>query len=143
MLTHEEFELMKKSVSDKIVKLYDKIATDVSPTEANPSMRAAIENIRNPVHRNFMRLMGNFKTSINEQWRRLGRDFYLSNMNDGKFDWGNKIWQKRLFKHLAALPIFYGGIALISDPEFYADPVATINDKVDELIEQIKKKEHK
>lgn len=135
VLADEEFELMKKSVSDKIVKLYDKIATDVSPTEANPSMRAAIENIRNPVHRNFMRLMGNFKTSINEQWRRLGRDFYLSNMNDGKFDWGNKIWQKRLFKHLAALPVFYGGIALISDPEFYADPVATINDKVDELID--------
>ena len=98
-------------------------------------MRAVIENIENPIHRNFMRLMGNFKTSIQEQWRRLGRDLYASNIVDGHFDWGNKIWQKRLFKHILGVTGLYGGLALVTDLDFYSDPIATINEKIDDLID--------
>lgn len=135
ILSDEEFSLMRKNTTDKITKLHDKIVVDVSPTETNASMRMAIENIENSVHRNFMRLMGNFKTSIQEQWRRLGRDLIASNMNDGHFDWGNKIWQKRLFKHILGVTGLYGGLALVTDPDFYTDPIATINEKIDDLID--------
>ena len=135
VLSDEEFKLMKKNTVEKITKLYDKIVVDVSPTETNASMRAAIEMIENPVHRNFMRLMGNFKVSIQEQWRRLGRDLIASNMVDGHFDWRNKIWQKRFFKHILGLGGLYGGLALVTDIDFYTDPIATINEKVDDLID--------
>lgn len=134
-LFDEEFSLMRENTVKKITKLHDKIVTDVSPTETNVSMRTAIETIENPVHRNFMRLMGNFKVSIQEQWRRIARDLYASNVVDGHFDWGNKIWQKRLFKHLIGLGGLYGGLALISDIDFYTDPIGTINEKIDELVD--------
>lgn len=135
VLYNEEFDLIRKNITEKITKLHDKIVTDISPTETNASMRAVIENIENPIHRNFMRLMGNFKTSIQEQWRRLGRDLYTSNIVDGHFDWGNKIWQKRLFKHILGVTGLYGGLALVTDLDFYTDPIATINEKIDDLID--------
>lgn len=135
VLYNEEFDLIRKNITEKITKLHDKIVTDISPTETNASMRAVIENIENPIHRNFMRLMGNFKTSIQEQWRRLGRDLYASNIVDGHFDWGNKIWQKRLFKHILGVTGLYGGLALVTDLDFYSDPIATINEKIDDLID--------
>lgn len=135
VLSDEEFKIIRQNSAEKITKLHDKIVADVSPTETNPSMRNAIDNIENPVHRNFMRLMGNFKVSIQEQWRRMYRDLIASNMNNGQFNWGNKVWQKRLFKHFLGLGGLYGGLELVTDLDFYTDPIATINEKIDNLID--------
>lgn len=134
-LSDDEFEVLRKNISGKITKLYDKIVNDISPTETNASMRYNIEMIRNPVHRIFMKLMANFKTSINEQWRRAFRDLYYSNLNDGKFDWNNKIYQKRFLRHIIGLGGVYAGFQVIFDPGFYADPIQTIKDKVDDVID--------
>lgn len=140
-LTDEHFNLLRNNISQKITKLYDKIVNDISPTEANPSMRYNIEMIRNPIHRNFMRLMGNFKSSVNEQWRRLGRDIYLSNVGSDGFDWSNKIWQKRMFKSMSQATLAYlTGATVIAglnplDSDTYADPIGSIEEKIDDLID--------
>lgn len=133
-----EYDILKENLVKKATKLYDKVVSDVSPTETTGSQRAVIDNIENPIHRNFQRLMGNFKVSIQEQWRRMLRDFYLSNLVEetGKFDWSNKIYQKRLLSHTLGTGAFLATTSVVTDLDFYSDPIETISERVDKLIEE-------
>ena len=83
-----------------------------------------------------MRLMANFKSSIQEQWKRAVRDYYLSNIDSdtGKFDWSNKIYWKRMMSHVLGTGMALAVISTVSDAEFYADPIESISEKVDDLI---------
>ena len=92
--------------------------------------------INDPIRRNFMRLMANFKSSIQEQWRRCVRDYYLSNVSadTGKFDWGNKIYWKRMMSHILGTGMALAVVSTVTDSEFYADPIENISEKIDDLI---------
>ena len=135
-ITQEEFEILSEATTVKAKKMYDKIVSDISPTETTGAGRAEIEMIRDPIRRNFMRLMANFKSSIQEQWKRAVRDYYISNIDKdtGNFDWGNKIYWKRMMSHILGTGMAIATISTISDAEFYADPIECISEKVDDLI---------
>lgn len=137
-ITEEEFKVLSEATTKKAKRLYEKIVSDVSPTETTGATRAVIEGIEDPIRRNFMRLMGNFKNSIQEQWRRAARDYYLSNISadTGKFDWSNKVWQKRLMSHILGTGMAVAVISTVSDKDFYVDPIETISDKIDNLIDE-------
>lgn len=137
-ITQEEFEVLSEATAKKAKKMYDKIVSDISPTETTGAGRAEIEMIHDPIRRNFMRLMGNFKSSIQEQWRRAVRDYYLSNIDSetGKFDWSNKVWQKQLMSNIVGTGMAIAAISTISDAEFYADPIEYISEKIDDLIDE-------
>ena len=137
-ITGEEFKVLSEATTKKAKRLYEKIVSDVSPTETTGATRAVIEGIEDPIRRNFMRLMGNFKNSIQEQWRRAARDYYLSNISadTGKFDWSNKVWQKRLMSHILGTGMAVAVISTVSDKDFYVDPIETISDKIDSLIDE-------
>lgn len=137
-ITDEEFEVLSEATTKKAKRMYDKIVSDISPTETTGAGRAEIEMINDPVRRNFMRLMGNFKSSIQEQWRRAVRDYYLSNIDSetGKFDWSNKVWQKQLMSNIAGTGMAIAAVSTMSDAEFYADPIEYISEKVDDLIDK-------
>lgn len=134
----EEFKILRDSTTKKAKRLYEKIVSDISPTETTGATRAVIDSIKDPVRRNFMRLTGNFKNSIQEQWRRIARDYYYSNLIEetGKFDWSNKVYQKRLMSNLLGTGMAIAAISTISDPEFYVDPIETISEKIDNMIEE-------
>lgn len=134
-ITNEEFEIVRDSIVKKISNLYEKIVHDTSPTEVNGSLRYSIDNINNDVQRNFVRAMANFKASITVGWDRALRDIVRSNLNNGKFDWGNKIYYKRLLNTFLGTAAFFGTVDLIRDPDFYEDPFGTIEDKIDELVD--------
>lgn len=135
-ITQEEFDVLSEATTQKAKKMYDKIVSDISPTETTGAGRAEIEMINDPIRRNFMRLMGNFKSSIQEQWKRAVRDYYLSNVDadTGKFDWSNKIYWKRMMSHVLGTGMALAVISTVSDAEFYADPIESISEKVDDLI---------
>lgn len=137
-ITEEEFEVLSEATTKKAKRMYDKIVSDISPTETTGAGRAEIEMIDDSIRRNFMRLMGNFKSSIQEQWRRAVRDYYLSNIDSdtGKFDWSNKVWQKQLMSNILGTGMAIATISTISDAEFYADPIEYISEKVDDLIDE-------
>ena len=137
-VTEEEFKVLSQATTKKAKRLYEKIVSDISPTETTGATRAVIEGIEDPIRRNFMRLMGNFKNSIQEQWRRAARDYYLSNISadTGKFDWSNKIWQKRMMSHMLGTGMAVAAISTVSDKDFYADPIECISDKIDNLIDE-------
>lgn len=135
-ISQEEFEVLSEATTNKAKKMYDKIVSDISPTETTGAGRAEIEMINDPIRRNFMRLMANFKSSIQEQWKRAVRDYYLSNIDSdtGKFDWSNKIYWKRMMSHVLGTGMALAVISTVSDAEFYADPIESISEKVDDLI---------
>lgn len=137
-ITDEEFKILSEATTKKAKRLYEKIVSDISPTETTGATKSVIENIEDPIRRNFMRLTGNFKNSIQEQWRRAVRDYYLSNINadTGKFDWGNKVYQKRMLSHILGTGMAVATISTISDSEFYADPIEYISEKIDNLVEE-------
>ena len=137
-VTEEEFKVLSQATTKKAKRLYEKIVSDISPTETTGATRAVIEGIEDPIRRNFMRLMGNFKNSIQEQWRRAARDYYLSNISadTGKFDWSNRIWQKRMMSHILGTGMAVAAISTVSDKDFYADPIECISDKIDNLIDE-------
>ena len=135
-ITEEEFKVLSEATTSKAKKMYDKIVSDISPTETTGAGRAEIEMINDPIRRNFMRLMANFKSSIQEQWRRCVRDYYLSNVSadTGKFDWGNKIYWKRMMSHILGTGMALAVVSTVTDSEFYADPIENISEKIDDLI---------
>lgn len=136
-ITEEEFKVLSEATTKKAKKMYDKIVSDISPTETTGAGRFEIEMIQDPIRRNFMRLMSNFKSSIQEQWRRAVRDYYMSNVDEtGKFDWSNKVWQKQLMSNIVGTGMAIAAISTVSDAEFYADPIEYISEKIDELIDE-------
>lgn len=136
-LYDEEVPLYAKSIIDKFDNLYEKIVKDISPTEARTSLKYEVDMTDDEINRNFKRLMGNFKNSIQEQWRRTARDYYYSNVSSetGKFDWSNKVYQQRMLKHLLETGGGLVAITALTDSEFYADPMEYISDKIDELVD--------
>lgn len=137
VLSSEEYDLLKNDVVNNFENLYDKVVKDISPTETTGATRSVIENIEDPVYRNFARLTGNFKNSIQEQWRRMYKSYYLSNVTEdtGKFDWRNTAYQKRLLSNFLQTGIGVGLIVTAADKDFYVDPIEAISDKIDSLIE--------
>lgn len=134
-ISFEEFNLRKQNSINKIEKLYNQIVKDISPTETTGAMRSRIEMIEDPVTRNFMRLTANFKNSIQEQWRRMYKSYYLSNITpEGKFDWTNKVYQKRLANQFLDIGLTVAIVSLATDKDFYVDPIETISEKIDNLI---------
>lgn len=133
----EEFEVLKKSTVKKISNLNDRIASDISPTEATKGARVEVERIKDPVLRNFVKLIGNFKASIQEIWRRKHRAYYLANVDPdtGKYDFSNVVYKKRLLKNILNKGAFLAAVATVSDAEFYDDPQEFISEKIDELLE--------
>lgn len=134
-ISPEEFEIRKKSSIDKISKLEKQIVSDVSPTETTGGLRSSIDNVNNPINRNFLRITSFFKNSIQKQWEKMYKAYIQSNLNDaGKFDWSNKVYQKRLMKRLLDVGIFACAASLATDKDFYVDPIETISEKIDNLV---------
>lgn len=135
-ITPDEFNLLRDATVKKVSKLNDRIASDISPTETTGGTRTEIEKIKDPVLRNFVKLMGNFKSSIQEIWRRKLNSYYLSNIDPdtGKFDFSNKIYRKRILKNIFNKGAFIAAVATVGDAEFYEDPQEYISEKIDELI---------
>lgn len=133
----DEIEFYIKSLTDKADNLYTKIVKDTSPTEARKSLKHEIDMTEDEMARNFKRIMQNFKNSIQEQWRRMKRDYYLSNVSSetGKFDWGNKIYHQRMVSHILQIGTGLTVINAITDAEFYDDPIEYISDQIDEMVE--------
>ena len=133
----DEIDIYKKSIVNKFDNLYEKIVKDISPTEARTSLKYEIDMTDDEINRNFKRLTGNFKNSIQEQWRRTMRDYYYSNVSSetGKFDWGNKVYQQRMLKHLIETTGGLVALVAITNAEFYADPIEYISDKIDDLVD--------
>ncbi len=135
-ISFDEFNIRKQNSMNKIEKLYNQMVKDISPTETTGAMRSHIEMIEDPVTRNFMRLTANFKNSIQEQWRRMYKSYYLSNITpEGNFDWTNKVYQKRLANQFLDIGLTVALISLASDKDFYVDPIETISEKIDNLID--------
>lgn len=136
-LYDEEVSLYAKSIANKFDNLYEKIIKDISPTEARTSLKYEIDMTDDEINRNFKRFMGNFKNSIQEQWRRGIRDYYYSNVSSetGKFDWSNKVYQQRMLKHLLETGGGLVALTALTDSEFYADPIEYMSDKIDELVD--------
>lgn len=136
-LYDEEVPLYTKSLVDKFDNLYDKMVKDISPTEARPSIKHETDMIDDEINRNFIRILGNFKNSIQEIWRRMMKDYYYSNVSSetGKFDWSSKIYQQRMLKHLLETGGSYVALMALTDSEFYADPIEYMSDKIDELVD--------
>ena len=133
----EEFNLRKTNSLNKIEKLYDKITKDVSPTETTGAARSRVDRIEDPIQRNFARLTGNFKSSVQEQWGRMWKTFIQSNMtDDGKFDFTNSIYQKRMLKLMldTGLVVTIADIMALDD-DLYEDPLETISDRIDNLVD--------
>lgn len=135
-ITPDEFNLLRDATVKKVSKLNDKIANDISPTETTGGAKTEIESIKDPVLRNFVKLIGNFKSSIQEIWRRKLNAYYLSNIDPdtGKFDFSNKIYRKRILKNIFNKGAFIAALATVSNAEFYEDPQEYISEKIDELI---------
>lgn len=137
-LSDAELDILRDNLVDKVTKLYDRIASDVSPTELTRAHRNTIDSIQDPVLRNFVEITSNFKNSIQEQWRRLGQDYYYSNINaaTGKFDWRNKIYQKRILSHALNSMVFIATTSVLLDLDFYDDPIGTISERIDDLVDK-------
>lgn len=135
-ITPDEFNLLRDATVKKVSKLNDKIANDISPTETTGGAKTEIESIKDPVLRNFVKLIGDFKSSIQEIWRRKLNAYYLSNIDPdtGKFDFSNKIYRKRILKNIFDKGAFIAALATVSNAEFYEDPQEYISEKIDELI---------
>ena len=132
----EEFSLRKQLSMEKIEKLYNRIVKDISPTETSGAMRSRIDLIEDPIHRNFVRLTSNFKNSIQTQWQRMYKAYYFSNVTDeGKFDWSNKVWQQRMMRKMVNTGVFLSVASLITDKDFYLDPIGEIENRIDELVD--------
>ena len=135
IITDDEFNYMKNDIVDKVTKFYDKMVSDISPTEATAAARNEIDMINDNVRRNFARMTGFFKTSLQEQWRRLATDVFYSNVNNGKMDWTNKLWQKRMMNYMIQLGVVVVAGSLLKDGEFYEDPLGTVIDKFNDMVD--------
>lgn len=136
-LTADEFKLLREDTAKKISKLNDRIVSDISPTETTGATKAQINQIKDPVLRNFVRLTGHFKTSIAEGWRRKVRNYRMANIDPdtGTFDYSDVVYQKRLLRTLMNRGAFLATVAVITDVETYEDPIEAISERVDELFD--------
>lgn len=134
-ISPEEFAVRLGDSMEKVKSFYTKVLTDVSPTEAKPRMRSRIDRNPDTTSRIFQKLMLNFKSSILEQTRRMGNSFYYSNVADGKFNYKNSVYWKRVGKTLIPAFIFTAGLSMVKDDDFYSDPLETINEKVDDIFD--------
>lgn len=136
-LTADEFKLLREDTAKKVAKLNDRIVADISPTETTGATKAQINQIKDPVLRNFVRLTGHFKTSIAEGWRRKIRNYRMANIDPdtGKYDFSNNVYQKRILRTLMNKGAFLATVALITDVDTYEDPIEAISEKVDELFD--------
>lgn len=131
----EEFAIRLGDSMEKIKSFYNKVLTDVSPTEAKPRMRSRIDRNPDTTSRIFQKLMVNFKSSILEQARRMGNSYYYSNVSDGKFNLKNSVYWKRMGKTLVPAFIFTTGLSMIKDENFYSDPLETMEEKIEDIFE--------
>lgn len=135
-LTDEEFFILRDDTVKKARTLYEKIASDMSPTETDKSARIFIDEETNAILRNFYKLTGNFKNSVQVQWGRAINDYYSVNVNEnGKFDWSNTLYQKRLLGRMIGIGLTLATISATTDLEFYDDPLEYVSDMVDEFID--------
>lgn len=62
--------------------------------------------------------------------------YVLSNITDeGKFDWSNKVWQQRMMRKMVNTGVFLSVASLITDKDFYLDPIGEIENRIDELVD--------
>lgn len=134
-LSEEEFEILRKEISEKAYNLYNNIVSDVSPTEPEGIGKTFVGTQSDPINRNFNKLTTNFKSSIQVGWGRMIGSYKYANITKNGYDWSNVPHQKRLLKHMLEVG---AGLAIAStafDLDFYADPEAELERRIDDLVD--------
>lgn len=134
-LNETDIQLLKNNLGHKAKYLYENMVSDVSPTEPENIGRSMIGTQTDPINRNFSKATGNFKSSVQTQWGRMAGSYKYANVSEGKYDWSNVTHNKRLLKHMIEVGATTAIIATITDMDFYEDPYAEIERRIDELVD--------
>lgn len=134
-LSDTDVQLLKNDLGYKAKYLYENMVSDVSPTEPENIGRSMIGTQSDPINRNFSKATANFKSSVQTQWGRMAGSYKYANISDGKYDWSNVIHNRRLLKHMIEIGATTAVVAAITDVDFYADPYAEIERRIDELVD--------
>lgn len=129
--------LYVKALGDKVDKFYNTIIKDMSPTELQGETSKIKSEIGDPLHRIKFTVDNYFKNSIKNLWDRAYYDYYKSNLNQTsqKFDWGNSLYWQRVSASLAEKIGYLIALDNLTDSDFYEDPIQTIQDKIDNMID--------
>lgn len=134
-LSEDEFEILRKEISEKAYNLYNNIVSDVSPTEPEGIGKTFVGTQSDAINRNFNKLTTNFKSSIQVGWGRMIGSYKYANITKNGYDWSNVPHQKRLLKHMLEVG---AGLAIAStafDLDFYANPEAELERRIDDLVD--------
>lgn len=136
-ISDEEFKILKKATVERWWKFNEVMVSDISPTETGKNFARSYGKEANVINRNFQRMTGFFKNSVRVQWERLIRGLVDSNIDPdtNQFDWGNTRYWGNLGKHGLETAIFISALSMASDSEFYHDPLAYIDEKIDNFLD--------
>ena len=131
----EDFDIIKNDLGYKAKYLYENITSGVSPTEPEGVGRSLLGTQPDPINRNFSKATMNFKSSVQTQWGKMVSSYKYANINDGKYDWRNVTHNRRLLRHMVEVGAATAVTATLTDLDFYQDPYAELERRIDDLVD--------